>query len=203
MNIDKATPEQYQDIKRRIYKGFGELVSVDWTDLEEQEVTLRDEEGTVILDDEGNPRRETVYNPVKRTNTYYVGKMTMDQTGDVLAAIAGIFMDAEDLLKQAEGSGAIFLLIQKLSSDALYLLTSTITGEDPHWIEENWDLKWVIPMLTTFFKREYNPFLELWQTFRDQTSQKMGVDLGQIMALAQARVGSQQAPTVRASEAKS
>lgn len=135
------------DIQRRLRKGHGELVEIQWTDLDEE------------------------LNPVERTSKYYVGKATMGQTGTIVAVITAIFANGADL-KKFTGRQDNLVFLNAIDEGNMCVLLGAILGETEEWVQENFDLKWLMDVALTFFK--YNDFFGLVQKALD-LMEKWGV----------------------------
>lgn len=148
MNLEKASKEQKADIEKRLLKGYGELIEVDWVDLEKETV-----------EEEGKKTFKQI--PVPRKNTYYVGKMNAGMAGPVTQVFAGI---VGGLMNNGEGEGegitfSFDLLSQVLNDENINYLLSVILGEERAWIDENFDPVWAVRVLGAFFK--HNDFFAL------------------------------------------
>ena len=128
------------DIQRRLRKGHGELVSINWTDLDED------------------------MNPVERTTKYYIGKATMGQTGTIVAVITAVVANRAEL-KALTGRQDNLLFLNALDEDNLAVLLGSIMGETEDWVKENFDIAWLMDVAVTFFK--YNDFFALVQKALD------------------------------------
>jgi hypothetical protein len=141
MRLDNLNEWQSADVERRLAKGFGEIITVEYTDLEEQ---------TVVVDDVAT--RKLV--PVKKTVDIYVGKMSPGMTGpvvNILARVVSAGVSANEF--------NIDSITRVLDESTVTYLFSTLTGFDEEWVNENWDLVWVADVLVAFIK--YNDFFKL------------------------------------------
>jgi hypothetical protein len=139
MNIALATPEQLLDIKRRIIKGHGELFTVAYKD--------------VVNDENGEP-----VSAVDKENTYYIGKMTPGQTGNIVAIMGALLINGLDY-KQVSGRTDNLTFVQAIDDYNLISLVAVVLGESRAWVEENWDIDWVVDVVTTFLN--HNDFFGL------------------------------------------
>ena len=180
MNYEKLSPEQRQDVDRRILKGYGELVTYKWTELVEVQVVEAEEPES---DEEaGAPVKlakkraqkaatSTILQPVPREDKYYIGKMTLQQTSGIISILAAVFANGASL-KASDGRTDNLAFLQFLDEYHLSLLFSLVMAEKPEWVIENFDVTQGVEVIMTFFT--YNNFFALLQKV-EQIGKGMGV----------------------------
>lgn len=182
MNLGRLSDADMLAVKKNILRGYGEIITYDWVDIETQEAEVDERlEGAIleVVDDTNSPTtkkksykipKQVVEVPVKRTNEYYVGKMTLYQTSGVISVLGAIFVNGANF-KESSGRTDNIAFLEFLDEYHLGVLASLVLGESRDWLAENWDVLQIIRVMKAFFK--YNDFFGLLREVG-----AMGQDMG-------------------------
>lgn len=176
-NYDDMSLRERRDIDDRIELGHGELVTIKYPVMRDEEFEV-EEKIEVPNPDGGEPKYETVKRIEKRrvkvevTERHYVGKMGAGETGAILGILGAVFVNGSTA-KQDAARKDNMVFLEFLDEYHINLLLSLILKVEQDWVRKHFDLDgWVIDVVTAFFR--YNNFFKLLTRVME-TATKMGL----------------------------